>query len=448
MFVQSLADRSSAFYASVVALTLLPLYLVSFSYRLYHPYGGTGTAAPLTSSFLNFQENWLGVQVVPFEASAIAEYCSRTEWHPNLVFNLAEGAAEDVADLRSNILDFLFYAIEAGASVVLPSIAGAPTQHNSSEIIADKSAFGTMFDQDWFFASMAEACPQMAIYTPEEDHKMADAMPGVYVPSSRRMDMDLGGTKKAYLDNLDAWLKEKSQFQPDQLTLVNVERTRWQVDTRNMPQRLRRNLGQVLRTASGSHQLAAVAVQELASRFATDIDPRMVVPRNAFYGAQLHTLSGQASQPYSNFSAQADAYLAEAIKHELKIIYVASDNVSELALFKIRAATHPLPLIAVSKFDLLTADDLEALKQMTTTQQALVDFEVMKRSSMFGGAVKSTLSYGVALARNQWLADQGKMNDPWFAVHEDVGVAYDDGISRILGRDAVLEQQIPRGMWP
>ncbi|KAK5736121.1 hypothetical protein LTR17_007643 [Elasticomyces elasticus] len=447
MFVQSLADRSSAFYASVVALTLLPLYLVSYRYRLYHTYG-TGTIAPLASSFTNFQEKWLSIQIIPFEASAIAEYCSRTEWHPNLVFDLAEGATEDVADLRSNILDFLFYAIEAGASVVLPSIDGAPTQHNISDIVADKSTFGTMFDQDWFFASMAEACPQMAIYTPEEDHTMADTLPGVYVPSSRRMDMDLGRTKKAYLDNLDTWLKEKSHFQPDQLALVNFERTRWQVDTRNMPQRLRRNLGQVLRTASESRQLAAVAVQELASRFATRIDPRMVFPKNAFYGAQLHTLSGQASQPYSNFSAQADAYLAEAIKHELKIIYVASDNASELALFKIRAATHPLPLIAVSKFDLLPADEIEALGKMTATQQALVDFEVMKRSSMFGGAIKSSLSYSITLARNQWLADQGKMNDPWFAVHEDVGVAFDDGISRILGRDGLLEQQIPRGMWP
>ncbi|KAK4897795.1 hypothetical protein LTR27_004567 [Elasticomyces elasticus] len=228
---------------------------------------------------------------------------------------------------------------------------------------------------------------------------MADALPGVYVPSSRRTGMDLGRTKKAYLDNLDAWLKEKSQSQPDQLTLVNV--CHWH------------------RPADGGSEERVL-------------------------WAQLHTLSGQASQPYSNFSAQADAYLAEAIKHELKIIYVASDNASELALFKIRAATHPLPLIAVSKFDLLTADDFEALKQMTTTQQALVDFEVMKRSSMFGGAIKSSLSYSIALARNQWLADQGKMNDPWFAVHEDVGVAYDDGISRILGRDAVLEQQIPR----
>ncbi|KAK4952482.1 hypothetical protein LTR10_009288 [Elasticomyces elasticus] len=448
MFVQRLAERSSAFYASVVALTLLPIYLVSYQYRLYHPYGATGKTAPLTLSFTNFQETWLSVQTIPFEASAIAEYCGRTEWHPNLVFDLAEGAAEDVADVRGNMLDFLFYAIEAGASVVLPSIAGAPSRHNSSDIVADKSAFGTMFDQDWFFASMAEACPQMAVYTPEEDHKMADALPGVYIPSSRRMDMDLGRTKKAYLENLDAWLKEKPQFQPDQLTLVNVERTRWQVDTRNMPQRLRRNLGQVLRTATESRRLAAVAVQELASRFATHIDPRMVVPKNAFYGAQLHTLGSPASQPYSNFSAQADAYLAEAIKHKLKIIYVASDNASELALFKIRAATHPLPLIAVSKFDLLPADEIEALGKMTATQQALVDFEVMKRSSMFGGAVKSSFSYSVALARNQWLADQGKMNDPWFAVHQDLGVVYDDGISRILGRDEVLQQQIPRGMWP
>lgn len=40
------------------------------------------------------------------------------------------------------------------------------------------------------------------------------------------------------------------------------------------------------------------------------------------------------------------------------------------------------------------------------------------------------------------------MNIPWFAVHEDVGVAFDDGISRIVERDGVYEQLIARGMWP
>jgi len=88
------------------------------------------------------------------------------------------------------------------------------------------------------------------------------------------------------------------------------------------------------------------------------------------------------------------------------------------------------------------------LKESIALQRALLDYEVLKRSSVFGGSPKRSSSYNIALTRNQWLVDQGRMNDPWFVVHEDVGAAFDDGVSRVVGRDRVFEQLIPRGMWP
>ncbi|TKA72199.1 hypothetical protein B0A55_06960 [Friedmanniomyces simplex] len=449
MYAQSFTNRPPAFYAALVVVTLLPLYLASYHYRLWHPYGGADPAEAVELSSAAFVAEWLDVHVVqPFNPSTIATYCNRTEWHPNLVFNLVDGAEDGLADARGSLLDFLFYAIEAGASIVLPGFAANGAGRNASRIAVDKMPFGMLFDEAWLLSSMAEACPQMAIYKPERDHKTADALPGTYVPKSRRVDMDSGKTKKAYLEHLDAWLKEKPDFKPDRLTLVNVERTSWQVDTRNLPQVFRRSFGQVLRTADDIRRLAAVAVQELTRKFTTHIDSSSVVPRNAFYGAYVDTRGSVASEPYSNFSAQTDAHLEQAIMHKLKVIYVASDNATETALFRTAAARYPLPIIAVSKLDLLPVAEVAALKELTPTQQVLVDFEVLKRCSIFGGSVKSSASYNIALTRNQWLADQGRMNDPWFVVHKDVGVAFDDGISRIVGRDGVYELQMPRGMWP
>ncbi|KAK0805939.1 hypothetical protein LTR59_003757 [Friedmanniomyces endolithicus] len=337
MHVQSFVNRPPASHAALVVVTLLPLYLASYRYRLWHPYGGTGSTAVDALSSATFVADWLDVHVIqPFHPSAIAAYCNRSEWHPNLVFTLVDGAEDGMAE---NVLDFPFYTTEAGASIVLPSFAAHGAGRAGGGITQENMPFRMLFDETWFLSSMTQARPQMAIYKPEQDHKMADALPGTYLPKSRKVDMDLRNTKKAFLEHLDVWLKEKPEFEPDQLTLVNVERTPWQVDTRNLPQEFR-------------------------------------------------------------------------------------------------------PL------ELLPAAEIAVLKESIALQRALLDYEVLKRSSVFGGSPKRSSSYNIALTRNQWLVDQGRMNDPWFVVHEDVGAAFDDGVSRVVGRDRVFEQLIPRGMWP
>jgi hypothetical protein len=194
-------------------------------------------------------------------------------------------------------------------------------------------------------------------------------------------------------------------------------------------------------------------VKNLASKHNIRVDPRDAIPRAAFYGAHLRTEAdarnaGWLNEPNSNFSAQTDAYIAQALKHNLHTIYVASGNATDLALFKAKAAAHRPPLNVTSKFELLPRNEAAALRELSWDQQALVDYAVLQRCSIFGGVVKSSFSYRIAITRNQWLEDQGRVSDPWFVMHEEVGVAFDDGISRILGRDGWHELRIPRGTWP
>ncbi|KAK4550067.1 hypothetical protein LTR36_003034 [Oleoguttula mirabilis] len=452
MYVQSLANKPPAFYAALLVVTLIPLYLGSYQYRLRYHYGGADSSKGARPVSTDFVGDWLNVHVVqPFNPSPIATYCNSTDWHPNLVFNL-ENANGGIGNIRGNFIDFLFFAIEAGASIILPGMASrSPT--DISNVWADRAPFDMMFDEEWFLWAMGEACPQMAVYKPEKGQKMADALPGNYLPRSRRLDVGPEYSKKMYLEHLDEWLKAKAGFNPDELTLVNIERSLWEIDTRSLPLGLRRNFGQVLRINPTVRRLAALAVETLASRVYTHIDPRDAVPRRAFYGAHLRTEAdarnaGWLNEPNTNFSAQTDAYIKQALKHKLKVMYVASGNATDLALFKAKAAAHAPPLIVTSKLDLLPPDALEELKQLTWDQQALVDYEVLQRCSVFGGFVKSSFSYNIAITRNQWLEDEGRVTRPWFVTHEEVGVAFDDGISRVLGRDGWHEARIPRGMWP
>lgn len=447
----NVTKQRPAVYVAVLAVTLVPLYYVSWRYRIAHPFS-TGSTRQSRPPSTNFIADWQAVHLIePFNPSAIAAYCNETVWRPNLVFNL-DNANGGVGNVRGNILDFLFFALEAGASIMLPGMASR-SQTDISNVWASRAPFGLFFDEDWFLHAMEEACPQMIIYKPSADHKIADPLPGNYLPASRRMDAGKQNTKKAYLQNLDTWLKSKPAYKPDELTLVNLERTLWEIDTRSLPPAFRRSFSQLLRLNSEARRLAAITVQHLALLHPIAIDPRDPVPPQAFYGAHLRTeadaqSAGWLNEPNTNFSAQTDAYIADALKHKLRTVYVASGNSTDLERFKTKAALHRPALNVTSKLDLLPPHELDNLAKLTWDQQALVDYEVLQRCSVFGGFVKSSFSYNIAMARAQWGADMGRVVDPWRVLHSEAGVAFDDGISRILGRFGWHEQRVPRGMWP
>lgn len=404
------------------------------------------------STSADFIREWLDTQLIePFNPWPLKIYCNRTEWHPNLVFNLPN-ANGGMGNVRGNILDFIFFAIEAGASIIKPDMFTRSTE-DLSELWAPRAPFDYFFDEEWFDSAMASACPQMTIYEPEPGRELKDPLPGNYYPRQRRPDFDPGNTKEGYLEHLEVWMRGNGEFRDGELNVVNIERTLWEVDTRSLPRGLRRNFGQLLRTSPSRRRYAAVALQTLNDRFGLQIDPRDAIPKHAFYGAHLRTeedvhKNGWVNDPYSNFTEQTDSHIANAVKNKLSVIYAASGDANELEKFKEKAAAHRPPLNVTSKFDLLPPQELEEVMKLSWDQQALVDFEVLQRCSVFGGFAKSSFSYHVAFARNQRLEDWGLVMDPWYVINEDEGVTFDDGYNKIVGRFPLMERRVPRGLWP
>ncbi|EME38485.1 hypothetical protein DOTSEDRAFT_108824, partial [Dothistroma septosporum NZE10] len=445
-------SQPSHSYLIFLLITALPLYYGSYKYRTRHPYGSS--QEPIRKSIGDFVTDWLDTHVVvPFNPYPIAAYCKRTTWRPTLVFNLAN-ANGGIGNVRGNVLDFLFFAIEAGASIMLPGMA----QRNDgdlSDVWARRANFDEFFDEKWFLEIMEEACPQMQIYKVQEGQEVKAALPDYYRPRSRRMDEDFGNNRIAYLKDLESWLQIRGVIDDKSkgLTLVNIERSLWDIDTRSLPHGLRRNFGHLLRTNTTIRQLAALIMQNLSLQHALKIDPTHPIPKDAFYAAHLRTESdaqnaGWLTESNTNFTAQTTSYIAHATANKLNILYVATGNASDLARFhSIAASQHP-PLTVVSKHDLLPPSELTTLNSLTWDQQALVDYEVLQRSSVFGGFVKSSFSYNVAMTRNQWVEDEGLAIEPMRVQHSEEGVAFDDGWSRVVGRDGFHEGRIPRGMWP
>ena len=127
---------------------------------------------------------------------------------------------------------------------------------------------------------------------------------------------------------------------------------------------------------------------------------------------------------------------------------MAAENATELGKLQQKAAYLSPPILATTKFNHLAGSDAESLKALSPRQQKLVDYEVLRRCSVFAGPIWSPMSYAIALARNEWLDDQGKVNNPWYVTHAETAIAFDDGVSRVLGRDGPIEQRVMRAIWP
>ncbi|RMY80680.1 hypothetical protein D0861_08535 [Hortaea werneckii] len=420
MSAPKLLNKPPAFHLTLVLATLAPLYIGSYQYRLHHPYGLPTTThqpplqpADTTTASPDFIRDWLSVHVVePFNPSAIAAYCNQTRiWDPNLVFNLAD-ANGGIGNIRGNFLDFLFYAVEAGASIMLPGMA-TRSEADLSNVWASRGDFDLMFDEEWFLRAWGTACPQMVVYKPRPGEEMVEPVAGTYFPPSRRRDLDAGNSPEGFREHLGSWLKQQDAGKgkgdgEGGMVLVNVGRTLWEVDTRSLPPGFRRNFGQLLRINPDIRRLAAMVVEQLARERQLIIDPR----------------------------------------HGLRTLYVSSGSAEEIARFVAKAAAHTPPLTVVSKHSLLPPQGLRDLEALTWDQQALVDYEVLQRASVFAGFVKSSFSYNIAMTRAQWGEDRGRVVEPWSVLHEEIGVAFDDGVSRVVGRDGWHEARIPRGMWP
>jgi hypothetical protein len=225
-----------ALYTAGLFVVLIPLYYVSWQYNIAHVLPSRVVHPPSN----DFVTDWLNVHLVePFNPSAVGAYCNTTEWWPNLVFNLAN-ANGGVGNVRGNILDFIFFAIEAGASIMLPGMASR-SQSDISNVWASRAPFDHFFDEAWFLDAMSQACPQMAIYKPTEGQEVAQSLPGNYLPQTCRMDSNPEATKQSYLEHLNSWLSAQPTYHPDNTTLVNLERTLRDIDTRSLPSSFRRS---------------------------------------------------------------------------------------------------------------------------------------------------------------------------------------------------------------
>ena len=133
-------------------------------------------------------------------------------------------------------------------------------------------------------------------------------------------------------------------------------------------------------------------------------------------------------------------YSRLATNYSLPLIYAASGNATSIDLFA--ASTAPTPV--VTKFSLLSGEDLALLESMSWDQQALVDYIILARSSRFLGVRDSSFSYNLAIARQAF--GRGTCGGEETVTALAQGVVYQDDMSVLIGK--ADNPDFRHGLWP
>ncbi|KAF4548788.1 Hypothetical protein D9617_25g061180 [Elsinoe fawcettii] len=461
MLQQAIADHARQLHIAGLAVVLFLVFILSISFS--HQW----SAQPLVKGALqidreDFISKWIDVHIGdPTDGYALSQLCHHKNitWYPNLIINV-DDANGGIGNIRGNVLDFLYFAIVTGSSIVLPSFA-ARSDNDLSALFDHRAPFSTFFDETHFVSTLRAHCPELHIYSPTSIPSLT-TLQDRYIPTSMRSDLNPSDSPLSSATNFYTWLLTKDlSLPPTSPTLVNLGRTLWDgPDTYSLPPRLRRDFGSLLRLPPPIRRLAASTTFSLAQQFSLDLAPSLPFYHSSFLGAHLRTepdavkAGFTSSGAFANFSAQTDAYLSQAHDAGLGVIYAASGSPKDLAAFK-KKAWDGYRVNVTDKTSLLagTAEG-EELGNLSWDQRGLVDWEVLMRCSQFGGFVKSSFAFNIAVTRAAVGEREGRVQEGmWWGVDaEEMGrrgeSAWRDRWSTVWGRDEWHEKKITRGAWP
>lgn len=174
--------------------------------------------------------------------------------------------------------------------------------------------------------------------------------------------------------------------------------------------------GRLIRFREDTRRIAAAVLYALSQKHNLELEytsDNPILPQQ-FYGAHLRTGIDATAAGWTPYAIQSANYLSEATSQLLPVMYVASGNAQDLA----RLAETNRSIAIETKESLLSApptvdvppapakgfeNEWRELQTLNWDQQLLVDYEVLLRSSVFGGTWESSFSWNIAMRRHVYV---------------------------------------------
>ncbi|KAK7748165.1 hypothetical protein SLS53_001420 [Cytospora paraplurivora] len=378
-------------------------------------------------------------------------------WNEGLIFTCNESYG-GIGNIRNSVLHCIRYAIQAGASLVLPRIVLRSARAIQLIETGQTGDFSYMFDTPHFMESMRLSCPQMRIHmsigdvvesSPEEGGDMdlslkPESLVEGDIPRTGLPDPGI------WRGQFYHWLEGQvnmTDHGPSSPIIINLKRSYMTYPIYSDGEAFALSFASILQFRNDTRILATNALKRLVKQFSLPVNISWDILPNAFFGAHLRTeLDSRFAWPgnywfYSHYRSQVDVYLKQAPRSEPAVIYVASGDHAETARFAADAARVPAPgnYTVVTKSDLLSGADLEALEALTFDQQALVDYLVLLKASDFAGVAHSSFAWSIALKRHQYAT---RRTD-----YLDAPEMLDDDLSKVYGTVKDFGDY-PKVLWP
>ncbi|KAJ8065865.1 hypothetical protein OCU04_004967 [Sclerotinia nivalis] len=346
----------------------------------------------------------------PASSRVIRAVCETTRWNPEIAFT-CDNSVGGVGNIRNSILNCVRYAISAGASLVIPRIILRKSQDISKIRTGERTGMDFMFDVPHFIDSLKLSCPQLVLYRYVDDvpNRAKGSGPITLLPESLfsevipKTGLEHPETWRGlFQDWLDVVSSSTMKVTMETPVLIELGRSYLQYPIYSDDEDFALSFGSILKFRQDVRILATTVLQNLLSTYNILRDISHPILPDAFFGVHLRTeIDAVKAWPgndwiYQRYKVQAKHYLHKIASTNLTLIYVASGNKTEIARFSRDAAAYNL----TTKFMLLDAKDREHLNTLAWDQQALVDFLVMTKSSVFVGIGHSSFAWNVALKRH------------------------------------------------
>lgn len=268
----------------------------------------------------DFQKAYLHHELGGDSGKELQRACANAAFSGNVVMHMLH-VRGGLTNVRAGILDLVWFAILTGSDLVLPQYIIRPdatAPHNWDDESLGYYGLENMFDREWFLEFMGKHCPQMTIY-PEINAvpytTMFEHSEGF---SDARYYLELSNTEAQLINTFNMWLHGFSDFQPNGVNLVFVNKMLWDFNWIPRP-RLRKDMGHLLRISPEIRELAATALYNLRTEMHLDtIQPDAQIYDDAYLAVHLRTEPDAQQMGWTNdyggFEMQSDHYIEECKK--------------------------------------------------------------------------------------------------------------------------------------
>jgi hypothetical protein len=378
----------------------------------------------------------------PLRSAAFQQVCDWADPDATVTF-VCDESPGDVAEVRNSILTCVRYAMKAGANLVMPRILMREDYAKDRE--RNSTSMDYMFDMEYFVHSMDHFCPNMRLYSSVDQVLKEKRIVGPVslVPGSLVQQNAIGqAPQESWKAEYDQWLGKQIKAGNGMHLLVEVDRSFLQYPIASDDTEFVEIFGRILKFGYDVGYLATVTLVKLSHAFDIPFDITSSIIPDMFFGAHLSTerdparISSKIEQANYEYGIQSKLYLDHASNSNFSTIYASSDVLADLQTFYVDADARNMTV--VTKFDLLTGKDREALLELTPDQQAMVDILVHSKATEFVGVGHSNIAWNIALSRHKF-SQQTK--------YLDGSEVFSDELSQIYGVPK-SHPLFPAGMWP